>query len=889
MFSRLQTPSAWTSVTGLSTGRNSTDQTSSSSLQTSSSRRSPSGHSSDESTSFPASTPRLRSDVLTEGVSNVFEDANFNENVYPEAFSKVYLSVFRRGSNGAIGVCYYDSSTENLYCGSFGRLDVVNSIKMKTMPEVIVTASRQHEDLHESLKQNQLNPQGAFNVVTSKRSEFNMEAARARLRVLNIEDLPMGGKGTNEQTMLLMSVLDFEKEQMISATGALLSYLIKHRILNQLEDDSAPISVRSIKMITTDACVVVDQNTMRSLAVFMVDSHPCAAGSSSSKEGVSLYGLLNCTKTRPGALLLREWMQYPTRCQKKLKNRLDHIDALIHDDSLLSQLSGLLTTVKDVGRIVNRLKMYVAILSDWKALFETIQSFVSIHSIAEQSRCNLPIFEQVNLCFHKNIIELSRLISSVIDFPNSTRTKIRVKPGVSQELDSLKQHYATLDDFLTKVADDDMRNGVMPDCVRTMTITYLPQLGYLIMIPNDRGIPEGDVEDLQYQFSNEECRFYKNGRTKELDETCGDIDGIITDIEASIIRQLAETVLGCSKHLIDMGKRIAVLDVFVALATCAVENNFVRPEITTDNVLVIEDGRHPLQEMFVEGQFIPNSTSIGVDGKSLIHVMTGPNSSGKSVYIKQCGIISFLAHVGSFVPAKSATVGLTDMIFSRIQSQDDVLSSLSTFSADACQMSYMLSHATERSLLLIDEFGKGTLTEDGVGLLSSIVRYLNTLGDRTPGSLVSSRLSDPSHAPLGPPPPAGGGSPKTIIATHFHEIFRYSLVAESERVSFCQMSILSQVKDSGRDDIMFLYKVTPGVSTLSHGIRCAESAGFPENVLKRAHEVGAAISKNETIQPIETETSRMIATRYKTILTEFSKCDPDDDTSVDKLIACIKS
>ena len=246
----------------------------------------------------------------------------------------------------------------------------------------------------------------------------------------------------------------------------------------------------------------------------------------------------------------------------------------------------------------------------------------------------------------------------------------------------------------------------------------------------------------------------------------------------------------------------------ISLAIAAVENDFVMPTLVEDKVLIIEDGRHPLVERCCE-TFVPNSSKIDSED-GYVHIITGPNNSGKSVYMKQVGIIAYLAHICSFVPAKSATIGFIDKIFSRIDTSSSSISNLSTFARDASQASRMLNKCSERSLLLIDEFGKGTYALDGCALLSSIIVNLD---DR-----LSNRC------------------PRAFISTHFHEMFTTKIVQETKIVKFQQIKIIKEQISSAKnssdklEELVFLYQLAPGLCLHSYGLYCASKFNVPEKV-----------------------------------------------------------
>lgn len=335
------------------------------------------------------------------------------------------------------------------------------------------------------------------------------------------------------------------------------------------------------------------------------------------------------------------------------------------------------------------------------------------------------------------------------------------------------------------------------------------------------------VQDFEFAFSDREGDikkfFYRTNKTRELDDLIGDIYHKILDMERAIIRDLVSHVLLFSSHLIKAVNFAAELDCFLSLALVARQNNYVRPTLTEESVIDIRNGRHVLQEMTVD-TFVPNDTKIHNNGR--INIITGPNYSGKSIYIKQVALIVFLSHIGSYVPAEAATVCLTDRIFCAVGSKL-MTAEQSTFMIDLHQVGLMLRQATSRSLCLLDEFGKGTLTEDGIGLLGGTINHFATCDD----------------------------SPKVLVCTHLTEIFSESCLSKSEKIKFYTMSVLRPDNSSCTDveDIVFLYRLVPGHALLSYGLHCALLAGIPKEVLKRAACVLEAVRSNNQVERLSDE------------------------------------
>ncbi|BFZ56036.1 hypothetical protein PYCC9005_003078 [Savitreella phatthalungensis] len=356
----------------------------------------------------------------------------------------------------------------------------------------------------------------------------------------------------------------------------------------------------------------------------------------------------------------------------------------------------------------------------------------------------------------------------------------------------------------------------------------MPHHGFLTAVPNDISADER-VETEQIArplvaheswtllFSTAETVFFKSPRMQELDDYFGDVHNNLLDREIELLVQLQTRVLGFRELLVECSDAIAELDCLAALADAAKRYDWVRPEVAEENVLMIERGRHPVHELHVE-QFIDNPTALAGgrvtddgDPPSLV-ALTGANASGKSVYLRQVALIVLMAHVGCFVPAAKATIGLTDRILVRLPTgPESVRSGRSSFLRDLHQVEAILRLATDRSLVLIDEFGVGTLSSNGAALLGAVIQRL-TIED--------------------------GPKPKTIVATHFHELFRGTspILAPNAQMQLMHMRVLvDTAKATG--DITFLYELADGPSGESFGINCAVLAGMPEEVVAHARRI----------------------------------------------------
>jgi len=571
------------------------------------------------------------------------------------------------------------------------------------------------------------------------------------------------------------------------ACAMILAYLRKTQL-------SSLRHINTISLYSPQQFMLVDAIARRTLEI------------TESFEGArekSLLGILDLTLTPMGSRLLRKWTEQPLLSKTEIESRLEAVEELFNQGRIRAFLREGLKSIGDIERIVGRCATGVASPKDLLILKKGLESIstISPHMGAMKSELLGEIRERLN-----PLPDLYSLLDRAVreDAPATVREGGIIKEGFSQELDELREAASQGKEWIAKMESQErLRTGI-----KSLKIGYNAVFGYYIEVtkPNLHLVPKDYIR--KQTLVNAE-RFITE-QLKELETKVLGAEERMAELEYELFVSLREEVMGRAEEVLELARATAELDVLQSLAEVAARYNYTRPLIDESDEIIIKEGRHPVVERFMgEGRFVPNDVELNCRDKRLL-IITGPNMAGKSTYLRQVALVVLMTQIGSFVPARYAKIGIVDRIFTRIGARDDLSSGQSTFMVEMNEVANILNNATSRSLIVLDEIGRGTSTFDGLSIAWAVAEYI---------------LSDSIGA-------------RTLFATHYHQLNKLAKDYEGAK------NLRADVKEEG-GKIVFLYKIRPGATDKSYGIQVASLAGVPKEVLERAKEILEELERNE--------------------------------------------
>ena len=565
---------------------------------------------------------------------------------------------------------------------------------------------------------------------------------------------------------------DLTDEKIISNTSLVLNYLT-----NSLKQDLSHF--QRIEVIDSGLFLELNKECIKNLELVETIRN--------KDRQYSLLGFMDKTKTAMGSRLLKSYIISPSINKDEILKRQNLTEKLINEFMLKSELKALLYEIYDLERLTGKVACSSLTPRDLLQLKTSIKVLPDLNNILKDlGESELETFDELYNLLEASIVE---------DAPLTVKEGGIIKTGYNAEIDELRSIKSGGKDFISNFEKEEKeRTGI-----KGLKVGFNKVFGYYIEVP------KGQVKDVkeEYQYDRKQtlsnCERYINPLLKEKESLILNAEESLNDLEYETFVKIKEEVKKYISSLQKVSSKIAYYDVIQSFATIAEDNNFIKPTINEDNVVEIIGGRHPVVESVIEGEYIDNDVIL--DSNTDILIITGPNMSGKSTYMREFGIIAILNQIGSYVPATKCNIPIFDKIFTRIGASDDLVGGESTFMVEMKESAYALKNATSKSLILFDELGRGTSTYDGMSLAGAIIEYI-----------------------------ANKVKCKTLFSTHYHELTNMA----NEFPSIRNVHVTISENDG---DITFLHKVLDGAVDKSYGINVAKLANLPSFVIKRANEL----------------------------------------------------
>ena len=669
------------------------------------------------------------------------------------------------------GLSFVDVSTGEFYTSEFDKELLEEQLLSISPKEILIPANQKEEFQHLCKKYSK--------PVITERNEWIFTKDYARDVLINhfkVHSL----KGFDLDNFPLAMI----------AAGSALNYL-QENYKSQLEH------IQKIQVQNLSQYMVLDEATRRNLEINYTLRENIG--------GNTLLEVIDKTETAMGGRLLRQWLNHPLCQADDINKRLNIVNELFKNQTILTNLIKLLKECSDIERLITKISTGRANGRDLVNLKNTLIQIPEIKNLIESSSLKKLIHSFKGF---KKLPEIIKLVEkSIIDNPPLTISDGGlIKRGYNEELDEIFEITHQGKEWLLKLQEmERQRTGI-----NTLKISYNKVFGYYIEITksNYDKIPNDYIR--KQTLVNAE-RFI-TPELKEKEEKILNAEDRVKSLEYEIFQDIRQTITSKIDLIQYNSHLLAELDCYCSFAFVAEENNYVKPEVTKNNILKIKKGRHPVVEKFMKPgeEFIANDVNLDPDNEQ-IWILTGPNMAGKSTYLRQVGLTVFLAQIGSFVPADEAIIGTVDRIFTRVGASDNLASGESTFLVEMNETANILNNATTRSLLLLDEIGRGTSTFDGLAIAWSVAEYIHNNKNI---------------------------KAKTLFATHYHELTELSNI-------FSRIKNYNVLVEEWEDQVIFLRKIVPGGTDNSYGIHVAQMAGLPKSVIERAREILSNLESKE--------------------------------------------
>jgi DNA mismatch repair protein MutS len=674
-------------------------------------------------------------------------------------------------SENSIGLALADISTGEFYASEI-RIEHLVEQLLAFQPKEILIASSQADALATYVSNH-------MSVIITKREDWMFQYEYTQELLLN--------------KFQVHSLKGFGVESLadaISAAGSIINYL-------QENYKSSLDHIRKLQVLNLSDYMILDESTRRNLEI----KNPLRENA----DGKTLMDVIDFTKTAMGGRLLRKWINQPLRVEKEINQRLDLVEELFLKKNLRSRMQDILKNCPDMERLIGKIATARANGRDLIFLKNALKIIPNLKKLVFKAK--VPGLKSVLDRLEEMDETVALIENAIVDDPPLTLMEGRlIKRKYSVELDKLYEIAHHGKEWLVSQQDKERkRTGIS-----TLKINYNKVFGYYIEVTNTN-LEKIPPEYIRKQTLVNAERFI-TPELKEMEEEILTAEDKMNSLEYDIFQKIRENVAGETEKIQSNSHLIAFLDCLCSFSEVALDHGYVRPKISDDTVLQLKKSRHPVVEKYMQPgeEFIPNDVSLNPDDEQ-IWIITGPNMAGKSTFLRQVGLIVFMAQIGSFVPAEEAKIGLVDRIFTRVGASDNLARGESTFLVEMNETANILNNASDHSLVLLDEIGRGTSTFDGLSIAWAVSEYLH--------NEKSIRA-------------------KTLFATHYHELTELALL-------YPKIKNYNVTVEEWDNKIIFLRKIIPGGTDNSYGIHVAQMAGLPRSVIERAREILTNLEANE--------------------------------------------
>ncbi len=767
--------------------------------------------------------PKTAKGVVKRDIVRIVTPGTLTDDMLLEAKKDNFLCAVSLGVKGRAAISWVDISTGHFFVQQLGEDKLLDEL-LRLSPAECLLPDRRGELFEAETRKLTKDVTQLTSAIITERPSWYFDPYQARQRLL---------KHFGTATLEGFGVGDGD-DCLIPPAGAIIEYL------NETQKTTLG-HIRNLRKIDRRDFLQIDPTTLRSLEILRTIR-------TESKKG-SLLDCLDETLTGMGGRMFAGWLCMPLCDLQPIEERQDAIEELRHAGTEIPDIRKLLSNISDTERIAARISTFRATPRDLVALAATLRQMPRLRETLQQFAAEL-LRQLAGRC--DSMDELAELLESGIepDCPTHLRDGGVIKTGFNEELDRLRSISRDGQSFLqTYQKEQSQRTGIA-----NLRIGYNKVFGYYIEVSHSSAdkVPPDYVR--KQTIKNAER--YITEKLKEYETQVLGAEEKALDLELRIFEDLRSKAAEYVSRLQALADTLAQCDCLAALAYVAMRRNYVRPKMTTGGELIIHEGKHPVLAEALGPEFVPNDVQLG-DGAGDIVVITGPNMSGKSTYIRQAALLVLMAQTGSFIPAKDAEIGLVDRIFTRVGASDELVRGQSTFMVEMTETANIINNATEKSLVILDEVGRGTSTYDGLSLAWAITEH------------IANKIKC-----------------RTLFATHYHELTELAEL-------FGNVKNLNVAVREWMDEVVFLHRILPGGTDKSYGIHVAKLAGVPKPILDRSKEIleelEAAFQKEAASQHLAKHKTRqpdkdtLFVQKHKTVLEKLASTDTNNLTPIEAI------